>query len=130
MELNNLELKNTIRERYNVIHGVSHAPFGEVDNFVMDSGEKWEYDAINDRLQKWVANLDGTTTDVVISYELNMFNYTEDSGVTLELNATCGGRLMLLSTTEFNMKEPDSLKNAIDRLYRRAYAVAEGVKGD
>ena len=67
---------------------------------------------------------------MVISYELNMFNYTEDSGVTLELNATCGGRLMLLSTTEFNMKEPDSLKNAIDRLYRRAYAVAEGVKGD
>ena len=129
MELGNMELKNAIREKYNAIHGVTHAPFGEVDNFVMDS-ETWEYDAKNDRLQKWVANLDGTTTDVVVSYEFNMFNYTEDSGVTLELNATCGGRLMLLSTTEFNMKETDSLKKAIDRLYRRAYAVSEGVKGE
>ena len=72
-------------------------------------------------------DLEGVPTGIVITYEFNHFA-TLDKPIRLTLNAMCGGHLTPLCHKHFNHTDKDGLKKAIDTLYVRAYAIAEGAK--
>lgn len=107
--------------------------FGEADEFILqsilDGKEHFEYDALNNVEQMATVDLEGVPTGIVITYEFNHFA-TLDKPIRLTLNAMCGGHLTPLCHKHFNHTDKDGLKKAIDTLYVRAYAVAEGAKAE
>lgn len=107
--------------------------FGEVDEFVLqsilDGKDQFEYDALNHAAQLAAVDLYGVPTGIVITYEFNHLA-TLDKPIRLTLNAMCGGHLTPLCHKHFNHTDKDGLKKAIDALYVRAYAIAEGAKED
>jgi hypothetical protein len=135
MEIKTLqEVEAEISKAYIERHpDASDRTFGEADEFVLqsilDGKEHFEYDALNNAAQLAAVDLDGVPTDIVITYEFNHFA-TLDKPIRLTLNAMCGGHLTPLCHKHFNHTDKDGLKKAIDTLYVRAYAVAEGVKAE
>lgn len=116
--------------------------FGEVDEFVLQSiidgtdqfeyvngNGQFEYDALNNAAQLAAVDLYGVPTGIVITYEFNHLA-TLDKPIRLTLNAMCGGHLTPLCHKHFNHTDKDGLKKAIDTLYVRAYAIAEGAKAE
>lgn len=107
--------------------------FGEVDEFVLqsvlDGKEHFEYDSLNHAAHLAAVDLEGVPTGIVITYEFNHFA-TLDKPIGLTLNAMCGGLLTPLCHKHFNHTDKDGLKKAIDTLYVRAYAIAEGAKAE
>lgn len=107
--------------------------FGEVDEFVLqsilDGKDQFEYDALNHAAQLAAVDLHGVPTGIVITYEFSHFA-TLDKPIRLTLNAMCGGHLTPLCHKHFNHTDTDGLKKAIDTLYVRAYAIAEGAKAE
>ena len=111
----------------------SERTFGEVDEFVLqsilDGKVHFEYDALNNAAQLAGVDLEGVPTGLVITYGFNHFA-TLDKPIRLTLNGMCGGHLTPLCHKHFNHTDKDGLKKAIDTLYVRAYAVAEGAKAE
>ena len=105
--------------------------FGEADEFILqsiiDGKERFEYDSLNNAAHLEAVDLPGVPTCLVITYEFNHF-FTLSEPITLTLNAMCGGLLTPLCNVRFSPTDNDGLKKAIDTLYVRAHAIAEGVK--
>lgn len=105
--------------------------FGEADEFVIqstiDGKERFEYDSLNNAVHLKAVVLPGVPTCLVITYEFNHFVTLSDT-ITLTLNAMCGGELTPLCHKQVSPTDKDGLKKAIDTLYVRAHAIAEGIK--
>ena len=105
--------------------------FGEADEFVIqsiiDGKERFEYDSLNNAAQLEAVVLPGVPTGLVITYMFNHFVTLSDP-ILLTLNAMCGGELTPLCHKQVSPTDKDGLKKAIDTLYVRAYAIAEGIK--
>ena len=105
--------------------------FGEADEFVIqyiiDGKERFEYDSLNNAAHLDAVVLPGVPTCLVITYEFNHFVTLSDP-IPLTLNAMCGGELTPLCHKKVSPTDKDGLKKAIDTLYVRAHAIAEGIK--
>ncbi len=128
------EAEAAINQAYIERHpDASERTFGEVDEFVLqailDGKEHFEYDSLNHAAQLAAVDLYGVPTGIVITYEFNHFA-TLSKPIRLTLNAMCGGHLTPLCHKHFNPTDKDGLKKAIDTLYVRAYAIAEGAKAE
>lgn len=106
-------------------------PFGEADEFVIqsiiDGKERFEYDSLNNAAQLEAVVLPGVPTGLVITYMFNHFVTLSDP-ITLTLNAMCGGELTPLCHKQVSPTDKDGWKKAIDTLFVRAHAIAEGIK--
>ena len=135
MVINTLkEAETAISKAYIERHpDASERTFGEADEFILqsilDGKEHFEYDALNNAAQLAAVDLEGVPTGLVITYGFNHFA-TLDKPIRLTLNAMCGGHLTPLCHKHFNHTDKDGLKKAIDTLYVRAYAVADGAKAE
>lgn len=144
MEIKTLqEAESAISKAYIERHpDAPERTFGEVDEFVLQSildgkdqfeyvngNGQFEYDALNHAAQLAAVDLHGVPTGIVITYEFNHLA-TLDKPIRLTLNAMCGGHLTPLCHKHFNHTDKDGLKKAIDTLYVRAYAIAEGAKAE
>lgn len=135
MEIKTLqEAEAAISKAYIERHpDASERTFGEVDEFVLqsvlDGKELFEYDALNNAAQLAAVDLEGVPTGLVITYGFNHFA-TLDKPIRLTLNAMCGGHLTPLCHKQVSPTDKDGLKKAIDTLYVRAHAIAEGAKAE
>ena len=126
------EAETAISDAYVYRHpDASAIRFGEADEFILqsiiDGKEHFEYDSLNNAAQLEAVALPGVPTGLVITYVFNHFVTISDP-ITLTLNAMCGGELTPLCNTQVSPTGKDGLKKAIDTLYVRAHAIAEGVK--
>ena len=133
MEINTLqEAEYSINRAYIERHPDFPAiRFGEADEFVIqsiiDGKERFEYDSLNNAAHLNAVALPGVPTGLVITYVFNHFVTLSDP-ITLTLNAMCGGELTPLCHKQVSPTDKDGLKKAIDTLYVRAHAIAEGAK--
>lgn len=133
MEIKTLqEAETAISDAYVYRHpDASAIRFGEADEFILqsiiDGKEHFEYDSLNNAVQLEAVALPGVPTGLVITYVFNHFVTLSDP-ITLTLNAMCGGQLTPLCNKQVSPTGKDGLKKAIDTLYVRAHAIAEGVK--
>lgn len=126
------EAETAISDAYVYRHpDASAIRFGEADEFILqsiiDGKERFEYDSLNNAAQLEAVALPGVPTGLVITYVFNHFVTLSDP-ITLTLNAMCGGELTPLCNRQVSPTDKDGLKKAIDTLYVRAHAIAEGVK--
>lgn len=126
------EAETAISKAYVYRHpDASAIRFGEADEFILqsiiDGKEHFEYDSLNNAAQLEAVALPGVPTGLVITYVFNHF-VTLSGPITLTLNAMCGGELTPLCNKQVSPTDKDGLKKAIDTLYVRAHAIAEGVK--
>jgi hypothetical protein len=126
------EAEDTISKAYIERHpDIPAIPFGEADEFILqsiiDGKERFEYDSLNNAAQLEAVALPGVPTGLVITYVFNHFVTLSDP-ITLTLNAMCGGELTPLCNRQVSHTDKDGFKKAIDTLYVRAHAIAEGVK--
>lgn len=126
------EAEDAINKAYIERHpDIPAIPFGEADEFILqsiiDGKERFEYDSLNNAAQLEAVALPGVPTGLVITYVFNHFVTLSDP-ITLTLNAMCGGELTPLCNRQVSPTDKDGLKKAIDTLYVRAHAIAEGVK--
>ena len=126
------EAEDAINKAYIERHpDIPAIPFGEADEFILqsiiDGKERFEYDSLNNAAQLEAVALPGVPTGLVITYVFNHFVTLSDP-ITLTLNAMCGGELTPLCNRQVSPTDRDGLKKAIDTLYVRAHAIAEGVK--
>ena len=134
MEIKTLkQAKTAINKAYLERHpDAADRLFGEVDEFIikgiLDGDERFEYDALNHAMELSAVDLGGVPTGLVVTYQFNYLS-TLDTPIRLTLNAMCGGQLTPLCHAQFMHSTTDGLKATIDLLCRRAYAVAEGLKG-
>lgn len=133
MEIKTLqEAEDAINRAYIERHpDVPAIPFGEADEFVIqsiiDGKDRFEYDSLNNAAQLEAVVLPGVPTGLVITYMFNHFVTLSDP-IQLTLNAMCGGELTPLCHKQVSPTDKDGLKKAIDTLYVRAHAIAEGIK--
>lgn len=133
MEIKTLqEAEDAISKAYIERHpDVPAIRFGEADEFVIqsiiDGKERFEYDSLNHAAQLEAVVLPGVPTGLVITYMFNHFVTLSDP-IPLTLNAMCGGELTPLCHKQVSPTDKDGLKKAIDTLYVRAHAIAEGIK--
>ena len=133
MEIKTLqEAETAISDAYVYRHpDASAIRFGEADEFVIqsiiDGKERFEYDSLNNASHLEAVALPGVPTGLVITYVFNHFVTLSDP-ITLTLNAMCGGELIPLCHKQVSPTDKNGLKKAIDTLYVRAHAIAEGIK--
>ena len=133
MEIKTLkEAETAISKAYIERHpDIPAIPFGEADEFILqsiiDGKERFEYDSLNNAVHLEAVDLPGVPTGLVITYVFNHFVTLSDP-ITLTLNAMCGGELTPLCNRQVSPTDKDGLKKAIDTLYVRANAIAEGIK--